>query len=106
MIFKVPSNPNHSVAPSLAGQLQHSGDLAPCPLRSLPWGAAGGLPRTLSCPKCSSPSSAACFPPRWVQVACPRLSIDWGEAFSKPLLTPYEVSTHLPFWGGTSHGLG
>lgn len=27
----------------------------------------------------------------WVQVACPRLSIDWGEAFTKPTLTPYEV---------------
>ncbi|XP_055513628.1 2-(3-amino-3-carboxypropyl)histidine synthase subunit 1 isoform X3 [Leucoraja erinacea] len=27
----------------------------------------------------------------WVQVACPRLSIDWGKAFSKPLLTPYEA---------------
>jgi 2-(3-amino-3-carboxypropyl)histidine synthase len=28
----------------------------------------------------------------WVQVACPRLSIDWGEAFkSAPLLTPYEA---------------
>lgn len=40
-----------------------------------------------------------CFPSRWVQVACPRLSIDWGEAFSKPLLTPYEVSTPLLFWG-------
>uniref|UniRef100_UPI00398F889E 2-(3-amino-3-carboxypropyl)histidine synthase subunit 1 isoform X2 n=1 Tax=Pristiophorus japonicus TaxID=55135 RepID=UPI00398F889E len=26
----------------------------------------------------------------WVQVACPRLSIDWGKAFSRPLLTPYE----------------
>jgi len=26
----------------------------------------------------------------WVQIACPRLSIDWGTAFSKPLLTPYE----------------
>ncbi|KAK3737465.1 hypothetical protein QZH41_008349, partial [Actinostola sp. cb2023] len=26
----------------------------------------------------------------WVQVACPRLSIDWGTAFSKPLLSPYE----------------
>lgn len=30
--------------------------------------------------------------PRWVQVACPRLSIDWGTAFPKPLLTPYEVT--------------
>ncbi|XP_063556574.1 2-(3-amino-3-carboxypropyl)histidine synthase subunit 1 isoform X6 [Gorilla gorilla gorilla] len=28
----------------------------------------------------------------WVQVACPRLSIDWGTAFPKPLLTPYEVT--------------
>lgn len=27
----------------------------------------------------------------WVQVACPRLSIDWGEYFDKPLLTPYEA---------------
>jgi len=26
-----------------------------------------------------------------VQVACPRLSIDWGTAFAKPLLTPYEA---------------
>ncbi|KAK2629114.1 hypothetical protein QTJ16_002217 [Diplocarpon rosae] len=26
----------------------------------------------------------------WVQVACPRLSIDWGYAFPRPLLTPYE----------------
>lgn len=32
---------------------------------------------------------------RWVQVACPRLSIDWGSAFPKPLLTPYEVTTTL-----------
>lgn len=31
----------------------------------------------------------------WVQVACPRLSIDWGTAFNKPLLTPYEVSVAL-----------
>ncbi|KFU87721.1 Diphthamide biosynthesis protein 1, partial [Chaetura pelagica] len=43
------------------------------------------------------PSKLQLFPgvDAWVQVACPRLSIDWGEAFSKPLLTPYEVSTHL-----------
>ena len=27
----------------------------------------------------------------FVQVACPRLSIDWGEAFIVPVLTPYEV---------------
>ena len=27
----------------------------------------------------------------WVQVACPRLSIDWGYAFPRPLLTPFEA---------------
>jgi 2-(3-amino-3-carboxypropyl)histidine synthase len=27
----------------------------------------------------------------FVQVACPRLSIDWGEAFVVPVLTPYEA---------------
>lgn len=31
----------------------------------------------------------------FVQVACPRLSIDWGTAFDKPLLTPYELSVAL-----------
>ncbi|GAB0086289.1 2-(3-amino-3-carboxypropyl)histidine synthase subunit 1 [Sergentomyia squamirostris] len=31
----------------------------------------------------------------FVQVACPRLSIDWGAAFQKPLLTPYELSVVL-----------
>merc|ERR1712174_89009 len=27
----------------------------------------------------------------WIQVACPRLSIDWGEGFDLPILTPYEA---------------
>ncbi|XP_028662482.1 2-(3-amino-3-carboxypropyl)histidine synthase subunit 1 [Erpetoichthys calabaricus] len=31
----------------------------------------------------------------WVQIACTRLSIDWGKAFSKPLLTPYEAAVVL-----------
>jgi len=31
----------------------------------------------------------------WVQVACPRLSIDWGRHFSRPLLTPYEAAVLL-----------
>jgi 2-(3-amino-3-carboxypropyl)histidine synthase len=30
-----------------------------------------------------------------VQIACPRLSIDWGTTFPKPLLTPYELSVAL-----------
>ncbi|KAL4003247.1 2-(3-amino-3-carboxypropyl)histidine synthase subunit 1 [Acanthocheilonema viteae] len=33
----------------------------------------------------------------WVQVACPRLSIDWGASFKKPLLTPYELVTVLQY---------
>ncbi|XP_062448564.1 2-(3-amino-3-carboxypropyl)histidine synthase subunit 1 [Rhea pennata] len=43
------------------------------------------------------PSKLQLFPDvdAWVQVACPRLSIDWGEAFSKPLLTPYEAAVAL-----------
>ncbi|SCU90966.1 LAMI_0E04236g1_1 [Lachancea mirantina] len=31
----------------------------------------------------------------FIQVACPRLSIDWGYAFNKPLLTPYEANVLL-----------
>lgn len=37
----------------------------------------------------------------WVQVACPRLSIDWGEGFTKPTLTPFEAMITLglvPGW--------
>ncbi|KAK7883116.1 hypothetical protein WMY93_029290 [Mugilogobius chulae] len=31
----------------------------------------------------------------WIQIACPRLSIDWGTAFKKPLLSPYEAAVAL-----------
>lgn len=31
----------------------------------------------------------------WVQIACPRLSIDWGLAFSSPILSPYEAAVAL-----------
>ena len=38
----------------------------------------------------------------FVQIACPRLSIDWGEDFTKPVLTPYEMCVALgevaPWW--------
>ena len=38
----------------------------------------------------------------FVQVACPRLSIDWGEEFDRPVLTPYEAEVALdnvePWW--------
>jgi len=41
-----------------------------------------------------SPQKLALFPQlsAFVQTSCPRLSIDWGEAFQRPLLSPYECS--------------
>ncbi|KIJ37344.1 hypothetical protein M422DRAFT_178068, partial [Sphaerobolus stellatus SS14] len=45
-----------------------------------------------------SPAKLALFSPHistFVQTSCPRLSIDWGYAFPKPLLSPYEVSVTL-----------
>ncbi|KAK0172823.1 hypothetical protein PV328_006094 [Microctonus aethiopoides] len=33
----------------------------------------------------------------FIQVACPRLSIDWGTAFKKPFLTPYEGAVALNY---------
>lgn len=35
----------------------------------------------------------------FVQTSCPRLSIDWGYAFSKPLLSSYEASVALGVQG-------
>ena len=37
----------------------------------------------------------------WVQIACPRLSIDWGHHFTKPLLSSYEVEVCLQDVSGT-----
>jgi 2-(3-amino-3-carboxypropyl)histidine synthase len=31
----------------------------------------------------------------WIQIACPRLSIDWGYAFPAPLLSPFEAAVVL-----------
>lgn len=42
-----------------------------------------------------SPAKLALFNPHistFIQTACPRLSIDWGYAFDKPLLSPYETA--------------
>lgn len=41
----------------------------------------------------------------WVQVACPRLSIDWGYAFPRPLLTPYEALVALGVREGWGTGV-
>ncbi|KAG1657037.1 hypothetical protein FOA52_009232 [Chlamydomonas sp. UWO 241] len=45
----------------------------------------------------------------FVQVACPRLSIDWGEGFARPTLTPYEALIALgevPAWWEEAGGRG
>lgn len=42
----------------------------------------------------------------WVQIACPRLSIDWGYAFPRPLLTPYEALVVLGSQVGWEKGDG
>ncbi|KAI8104283.1 hypothetical protein M9434_002843 [Picochlorum sp. BPE23] len=42
----------------------------------------------------------------WIQIACPRLSIDWGDEFTKPTLNPYEAFVALGqidgWWEGGS----
>lgn len=40
----------------------------------------------------------------WVQIACPRLSIDWGYAFERPLLSPYEACVALDIKEGGGWG--
>lgn len=45
-----------------------------------------------------SPQKLSLFGPNlsiFVQTSCPRLSIDWGNAFEKPLLSPYEATVAL-----------
>lgn len=82
--------------------------MASCPMllqmclafRAGPW--APVVPFTCCCPLTDRPAlclECECVFYRWIQIACPRLSIDWGTAFSKPLLSPYEVNTpikHVP----------
>jgi 2-(3-amino-3-carboxypropyl)histidine synthase len=45
-----------------------------------------------------SPAKLSLFNPHivtFVQTSCPRLSIDWGYAFEKPLLNPYECAVAI-----------
>ncbi|KAF8639800.1 hypothetical protein AX17_001059 [Amanita inopinata Kibby_2008] len=45
-----------------------------------------------------SPAKLSLFYPHvstFVQTSCPRLSIDWGYAFDRPLLSPYETAVAL-----------
>lgn len=43
------------------------------------------------------PAKLSLFPQvsAWIQIACPRLSIDWGTSFGAPLLSPYEAMVAL-----------
>jgi 2-(3-amino-3-carboxypropyl)histidine synthase len=56
-------------------------------------------------------ASAAGAGRAWAQVACPRLSIDWGPGFSPvPVLSPYEAMVALgaapAWWAGGGEGGG
>lgn len=45
-----------------------------------------------------SPQKLKLFGPSldvFVQTSCPRLSIDWGDAFDRPLLSPYEAAVAM-----------
>ncbi|EST05344.1 Diphthamide synthesis, DPH1/DPH2 [Kalmanozyma brasiliensis GHG001] len=45
----------------------------------------------------------------FIQSSCPRLSIDWGSAFAKPLLSPYEAAVSVKKvkgWQEDVEGLG
>ncbi|SPO24346.1 probable Diphthamide biosynthesis protein 1 [Ustilago trichophora] len=45
----------------------------------------------------------------FIQSSCPRLSIDWGSAFAKPLLSPYEAAVSVKKvkgWQQDVEGLG
>ncbi|KAI0282381.1 Diphthamide synthesis [Russula aff. rugulosa BPL654] len=45
-----------------------------------------------------SPAKLSLFNPHisiFVQTSCPRLSIDWGYAFDRPLLSPYETAVAI-----------
>lgn len=117
-----------SESPETASGAWHGAEFIPWPSLAVPEGSSW-CPQTLqhllavgqedgggqlpTCPRTSQDAGAFFFwvifpkmsrflhrlPRRWVQIACPRLSIDWGEAFSKPLLTPYEVSDPQPILG-------
>lgn len=42
----------------------------------------------------------------WVQIACPRLSIDWGGFFESPLLNPYEFAQSIKIFANQERGPG
>ncbi|OXG96123.1 diphthamide biosynthesis protein 1 [Cryptococcus neoformans A2-102-5] len=92
----------------LLGTLGRQGSLAVLKSiqNSLP---ADSLPPLLLLLSELSPAKLALLPnsqiSTFIQTSCPRLSIDWGYAFSRPLLSPYEASVavgRVKGWGGLS----
>ncbi|KDE03185.1 hypothetical protein MVLG_06305 [Microbotryum lychnidis-dioicae p1A1 Lamole] len=79
--------------------------------------APSAMPQSVSDLKTSRPATSTSFIPMlvselspaklslfrgisvFVQTSCPRLSIDWGYAFPRPLLSPYEASLALNVTG-------
>ncbi|KXZ49629.1 hypothetical protein GPECTOR_20g486 [Gonium pectorale] len=72
--------------------------------------AERGVTYTLMLMSEVSPPRLDMFPDldAFVQIACPRLSIDWGEGFSRPTLTPFEAMVALGvvpgWWEGRADG--
>ena len=72
-------------------------ELSPAKLAALTRGRGGIGENDDGCSTPPFPPPPPPPPPRaWAQVACPRLSIDWGEGFGGlPVLTPYEAMVSL-----------
>lgn len=45
--------------------------------------------------KLETMSAGQCGMRAWVQIACPRLSVDWGHHFTVPVLSPFELFVAL-----------
>lgn len=75
-------------------RLQRPPPSVPAAFEGLLTGIAGRLQVLLS--EVTPPKLALLAGPEaWVQIACPRLSIDWGEGFALPTLTPFEALVAL-----------
>jgi 2-(3-amino-3-carboxypropyl)histidine synthase len=53
------------------------------------------FPKKLEMMSNATPGSGGRGVCAWVQIACPRLSIDWGHHFCVPVLSPFELFVAL-----------
>ncbi|KAL5199359.1 hypothetical protein ABZP36_020562 [Zizania latifolia] len=66
----------------------------PCTAARLPPSCRRPPPPSAVDPECPTPLEAP-------EIACPRLSIDWGEGFKKPMLKTFEFDValgYIPGW--------